>query len=513
MDTHLYLIIAVLIVSAVPLAAILLASRDIKKEGFGQYVKRGGTYHGKGGAKKSWEDFFNEKLKQEEEKYRGEEGIKVIARKLEEWKKSREDEGLRGDGYVWERIETICTAMDPRHRDRRLPLLGELRGLSLQREQSGFYACVFRAMIPSILVMGIACTLFGVHSALPQVSQSNQLGGQLGNALLPGAFAVLCTIVLFIFRGMYNRALSRLIADLDDLTMETLFPYFQEVETHFRLLTQFVDNIQSAMSQGEESGGVLHERMAQFAQMVAKWKKSSELGSSTLAEHAAQTDELRSGMISILTKEKDLADWMNHELSGLQKELEARAQHVEKIQASESSDKIESDLEKLRDICDRQALSTLECHERSRDIKDVLGKREEIKTQWKQLLEMGQTYERILTWLQTMQNEWKLKSLVNMQDSAKATLQYLPSKDNQGYDAQILGWLSEVHNYILENDSNVRTFIGERMEESRRYRNKLDSVKNDFLNQIPVNLYPPGVKGVYMKVVDFCCRIMSKLSS
>ena len=513
MDTHIYLIIAVLIVSAVPLAAILLASRDIKKEGFGQYVKRGGTYHGKGGAKKSWEDFFNKKLKQEEGRYRGEEGIKSIAQKLKEWKKFREDEGLREDGYVWERVETICTAMDPRHRDRRLPLLGELRGLSLQREQSGFYTCVFRAMIPSILVMGIACTLFGVHSALPQVYQSNQLGGQLGNALLPGAFAVLCTIVLFIFRGLYNRALSRLIADLDDLTMETFFPYFQEVETHFRLLNQFVDNIQNAMSQGEESGGILHERMAQFAQMVAKWKKSSELGSSTLAEHAGQMDELRSGMISILTKEKDLADRMNRELFDLQEELETRTQHVGKIQASESPDKIESALEKLRDIRDRQALSTSECHKRSRDIKAVLGKREEIKMQWKQMKEMGQIYERILAWLQATQNEWKLEILVNMQDSAKATLQYLPSKNDQGYDAQILRWLSEVHSYILENDSNVRAFIGERMEESRRYRNQLDSTKSDFLDQIPTNLYPPGVKGAYMKMVDFCGGIMSKLSS
>lgn len=517
MDTHLYLIIAVLIVSAVALAAILLASRDVKKEGFGQYVKRGGTHHGKGGAKKSWEDFFNKKLKQEEEKYRGEEGIKSIEQKLKEWKKSRGDEGLREDGYVWERIKTICTAMDPRHRDRKLPLLGELRGLSLQREQSGFYACVFRAMIPSILVMGIACTLFGVHSALPQVYQSNQLGDQLGNALLPGAFAVLCTIVLFVFRGLYNKELSRLIVDLDELTMRTLFPYFQEDEIHFHLLTQFADNIEISMSQGEESDVVLHERMTQFAQMMAKWKKSSEAGSSTLTKHAAQTDELRSGMIRILTKEKDIADWMNRGLFILQKELDTRAQHVVKIQARGSSDKIELTLEKLRAIRDRHAPGTPEYNGRSRDIKAVLGKREEMMMQWKQLQEMRQTYERVLAWLQTMQYEWKLESLVTMQDSAKTTLLYLPSnKDNQGnqgYDVQILRWLSEMHSSILEKDSDVRTFIGERMEESRRYRDKLDYAKDDFLNRIPINLYPTGVKGAYMKVVDFWGKMISKLSS
>ena len=76
METYVFLILLVLTFAVAALVAIWMAYWDIKKEGFGRYVKRGDTYHGEGGAKESWKIFF-ENLEKEVKKYLRERGISV----------------------------------------------------------------------------------------------------------------------------------------------------------------------------------------------------------------------------------------------------------------------------------------------------------------------------------------------------------------------------------------------------------------------------------------------------
>ena len=66
---------------------------------------------------------------------------------------------LREDGgYAWERADIICKAVDSNLTVRIAPSLNDLRELTLQQEQSRISTCVFRTLLPTILVLGIGRT-------------------------------------------------------------------------------------------------------------------------------------------------------------------------------------------------------------------------------------------------------------------------------------------------------------------------------------------------------------------
>lgn len=510
METYVFLILLVLTFAVAALVAIWMAYWDIKKEGFGRYVKRGDTYHSEGGAEKSWKKFFKN-LEKEGKKYREEKGIEG---ELKKWKESLEDEGLRKDGYVWERIEIICRNVDPRHLVRKIPPLSELRGLSLQKEQSCFYSCMFRALIPSILVLGIGCTLFGVHETLPQYVQSecDPDMAPLGRALLPGAFSVLFTIVLFICRGIYNKKLSELIVGLDDLTLDILLPYFQESETHFRSLSQFIKELRTVSDKSD--GGNMHEMMAAFCDSAKKWEEEVGKSLDELDKQADRIVFLRQGIIHTQEQEKAQADLIRQELSILQNEFEKRRRFEDAVSTRANSGEMLQMLEKLQSIREAQVKNALECRERSREVEAVMGKRDELDKRRKDWEEMGRLCHELSAWLKGVPQEGMLggEKLESMVDLAKTMLQCLPSGKGQGSDEEILQYFRRTNTEILRVDDESLAFLEEGNEKLLAYKERLHEQKEDCLNRIPTDLYPSGMKGVYMKVMDSLCRHVVRTS-
>lgn len=129
--------------------------------------------------------------------------------------------------YVSDRLYAILSNVSTENLVRKAPPLEDLHELTIQREQGGIATAMFRMLSPSILVLGILGTLLGVHQQLDFVEEKGAT--VLTQALLPGALAVLSTVVVMGYRGKYNRLLSRFIADFNEYTLRRLLPVFRPI--------------------------------------------------------------------------------------------------------------------------------------------------------------------------------------------------------------------------------------------------------------------------------------------
>lgn len=151
--------------------------------------------------------------------------------------------------YVSERLAAIISAVSDKNHVRKAPSLNDLHELTLQREQGGKSVGFFRAVTPSILVLGILGTLVGVHNKLDDLNDIRHLS-TLATALLPGIMAVVTTIIMIVLRGWYNKNWSEFITKLDNLTLEKILPYFQQQETNDQVTECFADSV-SLVLEGE----------------------------------------------------------------------------------------------------------------------------------------------------------------------------------------------------------------------------------------------------------------------
>lgn len=156
---------------------------------------------------------------------------------------------LLNTSYVSERLAAIISAVSDKNHVRKAPSLNDLHELTLQREQGGKSVGFFRAVTPSILVLGILGTLVGVHNKLDDLNDIRHLS-TLATALLPGILAVVTTIIMIVLRGLYNKNWSKFITDLDDLTLKKILPYFQQQETNDQVTECFADSV-SLVLEGE----------------------------------------------------------------------------------------------------------------------------------------------------------------------------------------------------------------------------------------------------------------------
>lgn len=135
--------------------------------------------------------------------------------------------GERRSSYIADRLFVILCSVSTANVVRKVPTLTDLHELTQQQEHGEWTTATFRALTPSLLVIGILGTLIGVHH---QLSNPNFLEGsiaQLGPALGPGILAVVGTIVCVLLRSRYNSRYAKFTKEIDEFTLEELLPFFR----------------------------------------------------------------------------------------------------------------------------------------------------------------------------------------------------------------------------------------------------------------------------------------------
>lgn len=156
-------------------------------------------------------------------------------------------------GYVSDRLFAILSSVNTSNLVRKAPPLEDLHELTLQRERGGISTSIFRMLAPGILVLGILGTLLGVHHQLAEVEEQGVF--VLSGALMPGAYAVFFTIIVMVYRGSYNRALSHFVSDFDEYTLTCLLPFFRPVSQS----QADMEHLESVMSEVAVSYGKWQE--------------------------------------------------------------------------------------------------------------------------------------------------------------------------------------------------------------------------------------------------------------
>lgn len=154
---------------------------------------------------------------------------------------------LHHAGYVADRLYAILCSVSTSNLVRKSPPLEDLHELTIQKERGSASTSVFRMLIPSILVLGILGTLVGVHEKLLLIDKELGLV-ELADALLPGAIAVGATVVVMMYRGVYNKTLSRFVAAFNEYTITRLLPFFRPISQSQADINQLVSALTSVKS-------------------------------------------------------------------------------------------------------------------------------------------------------------------------------------------------------------------------------------------------------------------------
>jgi hypothetical protein len=153
------------------------------------------------------------------------------------WLKER---GVDTDSHARDQLETVWSGW----RAQRIPTLGELHVLALRRERSRSSARISGGIAASLLICGIAGTLWAVHPILSgfkiemrpegtvqEASRSAEtvlaMVHGLGTAFWPSLAAMLSTLAVVFFRGLYLNKANQLARALDRFACDDLFPLFR----------------------------------------------------------------------------------------------------------------------------------------------------------------------------------------------------------------------------------------------------------------------------------------------
>ncbi len=498
MDTQVLLLCVPLVVAAVALGAGMIAREDITREGLTDASDD---------AARDWEGLFKRREGNRLKDYTGK--VDDYVRQLRDEAKKR---GLRTDGYVMDRVETICKALDPTNRIRKAPSLSDLRELSQQREQSIFSANLFRSLIPSILVLGIGCTLFGVHDVLSHSNAGDQLMRLLGEALLPGALAVMGTIILFFLRGVYNKEYAALIRALDRLTLHLLLPYFQEPDPTLHSLNEYVRQLNASV------GGNTGQQNVNLKE-----------GIQTLNGALVQWNERANDCMETLTHAVERINFIGHAARDIQ---EKNGKHFEKIgemskdmqlRSSNRSQNAQTLLAQtyhaLHSFC--KVLQTVSEKVNGRD-----QSKQRLVEQKKRLdeklpeMEEGQAVLRsdaqnciqLIQWAQMLSSlagKWEketsagilllLSHLTEHQNTMTSRMVSLPESSES--------YVEQMRQAAQENAVKMFQWLNRINERTRAYEKVIREQNERCRDIISGPLYPSGRWGIYMRVADTFCRV------
>jgi hypothetical protein len=156
--------------------------------------------------------------------------------------------GIKSDSGVADVILTCWSAW----LGSRPPALNEIHVLVARRERTKIAVRLSGGIAALLLVIGIAGTLVSVKpvlenfvfkSSVPKAAQANQDGGlvsvvenvdlinrlmkNLGEAFMPSLVALIATVIVAIFRGIYTLGLHRYTLELDRFAIRTVMPHFR----------------------------------------------------------------------------------------------------------------------------------------------------------------------------------------------------------------------------------------------------------------------------------------------
>lgn len=125
----------------------------------------------------------------------------------------------------------------------RIPMLDDLRELSLVAELGRRPVRILNNITSTFLILGILGTLYGVHEALPPAENARMELQEVANALLPSAFAVIFTIILIILRSLYRHKVNLHLGRLDRHTLRFYFPIFRTDELNEQTLKELENGV------------------------------------------------------------------------------------------------------------------------------------------------------------------------------------------------------------------------------------------------------------------------------
>jgi hypothetical protein len=151
-----------------------------------------------------------------------------------------EGKGVDADSHVGDQLETVWSGW----RAQRIPTLGELHVLASRRERSRGSARISGGIAGSLLICGIAGTLWAVHPILSgfkigigadgtvqEASRSAEdvmaMVHGLSTAFWPSLTALVSTLVVMVSRGVYAHKANQLARVLDRFACDELFPMFR----------------------------------------------------------------------------------------------------------------------------------------------------------------------------------------------------------------------------------------------------------------------------------------------
>lgn len=166
--------------------------------------------------------------------------------------------------YIADRLFVILCSVSTANLVRKAPTLTDLHELTQQQERGEFTTALFRALTPSMLVIGILGTLLGVHNQLGLFAADGGIE-QLVSALGPGIMAVLGTIICIVLRGVYNNRYAAYTTQLDEFTLKHLLPFFRPKGELQADVETFKDTMEDIINLDYDDLG---EKIADYQQSV-----------------------------------------------------------------------------------------------------------------------------------------------------------------------------------------------------------------------------------------------------
>jgi gas vesicle protein len=150
------------------------------------------------------------------------------------------EKGIDADSHVGDQLKTVWSGW----RAQRMPTLGELHVLVLRRERSRLSARISGGIAASLLICGIAGTLWAVHPILGgfkiEISKNGTVQEAyrsaedvmamvhgLSTAFWPSLAAMVGTLLVMLVRGVYLNKANQLARALDRFACDDLFPMFR----------------------------------------------------------------------------------------------------------------------------------------------------------------------------------------------------------------------------------------------------------------------------------------------
>lgn len=209
----------------------------------------------------------------------GEKGAARERLTLDAVKKLLSEKGLNGS-IIGDRLRDICSVLDGAKEHVSPPQLQDMHRMSVQTMMSRVAPTGLRIISTVLLICGICGTLWGVHGALAgtEVDNMQSLLNRLPSALEPSKWAVFCTVLLLIGRGIYEAVLERFICRVDELTITRILPDLQPASNFTRVLNDFsahIDHFSESTKKYTDTAEAMKNFVDGFEQST---KRFSELG-------------------------------------------------------------------------------------------------------------------------------------------------------------------------------------------------------------------------------------------